>query len=183
MIVLKDLNLMPRKQIIKREGLRFTKSTLLVVGVVIVFSVLADLIFLGVKLGYNSQLSNQIKVIDKLSILEKNKAAYNIIEQKLKYRKDILDDINSNDLKITTVMDKIEEIIPADISLSNFSVDKEGKVTLAGTGDSPDSILDFYHSLKLSGLSDNIEFDTVKGTLGDSKGLDFTFTFKLRNGK
>lgn len=174
---------MPRGQIVKRENIKLVKKMSIVVGIVLIVSILMDVVVLGFRWSYSKEVADQNQQINTLSIAEKYKNAYDLIDKKLKYRESVLDKIANSGAKVTTLMNDIEEIIPSDISLSNLSIDKDSKVTLGGTGDNTESVLDFYHSLTTSGLSDYISFNSIKGTLGDPKGIDFVFTFILKNGK
>lgn len=174
---------MPKGQIIKRENIKLVKKMSIVISIILIVSIIMDFAVLAFKFGYNRQVAIQGKEINKLSIAERYKAAYDIIGKKLIYRESILDKIDSSNGRTTKLINAIEETIPSDINLSNLSLDKDDHVTLEGTGDNTDTILDFYHGLKASGISDYITFNSFKGTIGDTKGIDFMFSFILGNGK
>lgn len=184
MVTLKDINLVPKSVIVKRENTKFVKSIMIVAAVVIGISAVVDGAGFLIKKSYSDKVIPQKAEIEKLLGSEEDINAMKAIGQKIQYREDIIKKIDDSNMKVTKLLDTIEKIMPKDVNITSMNIKEDGEVLMQGNGAKEESVLDFYHDLKTSNVSDYIKFNTLTGTLGDSnKGYDFTFTFKLKGGK
>lgn len=183
MIVLKDLNLMPKNAIIKRESMRIIRTVLGVFVVVIIFSFLMDSGLILYKKTFQNKINAQKSQIESLVGAETERQALAIIKSKITFRQDILNKINSSNIKVMDFFNIIYPLVPGDVTISNLSLDNSGQVAIQGKGATEESVLDLYHSLKIKEIADTITFNSVKGTIGGKEGFDFAFTFKYKGGK
>lgn len=182
MVTLKDINLMPKRAVSKREKEKLLKSVLVFMAIIIGISAIMDLGIWFVKDRYTKKIEDQKAQIAQLLGAETDLASLNLIQKKIGYRDNVLKKIDVDRLKITNFINKLEELAPKDISIVKFEIDKKGDVILQGQGSKEEAVLDFYHNLKANKLGDYITFNTMTGALGESQ-FDFSFKFKLTSGK
>lgn len=182
MVFLKDINLIPKQVIIKHQYSKFLKNVLTVTLIILVISIITDVGVYLYKKNYDRKIALQEQQIGQMIGAQTNVNILQIIDQKRKYREEVLKKIDSDTIKVAELINTIESLSPKDITISNLSIDEEKNVKIKGKGDSEESILDFYHNLKTSDLSDQIQFNMLKGTIGNQAGLEFSFEFKLSKG-
>ena len=183
MVILKDINLIPRGIVAKKQQLESGKLTLIILAVLVGLLIITDsLLFLAQRTRTNS-IAKQIQTIDQLRGADVNEDVLSTARSKIQYREDIVKKIESGQIQMSAFTDTLEKMVPKDVSLLNLNVDASRKVVIQGKADKEESVLDFYHNLKVSDLSDYIEFSKINGTIGNSsKGFDFTFSFTMKTG-
>ena len=172
---------MPKGVITKQRYKKLIKTTVLGVSIVVVISLLANIGVLVYKKYYDNKVKSQIVSIDKKIGAQTDSTIQNVIREKIDYKNDVYDNLKKYTFDVTGVLNKIEKIIPADVSISLLGIDLDGGVTVEGQADNEDSVLDFFYNIKNSGLTDYVKFEGLDGKFGDPKGFKFSFEFQLKD--
>lgn len=189
MVILKDINLIPKSVINKKQHTEGIRTGIIAVAILVGILIVVDSTMFLFAMSKKKQIEKQNAQIQTFKDAEVNADVINAVKKKIQYREDILKKVNTNQIKMSEVTDSLEQLVPKNdnlvslVSLLKLSVDEKRTVTVQGKADKEEYVLDFYHNLKGSELSDYIEFDKISGTIGDTQnGFDFTLTFKLKTG-
>ncbi|MGN1187251.1 MAG: pilus assembly protein PilM [Lachnospiraceae bacterium] len=178
--VLEPINFLSKNRSItvqKREGKH--NNLVLVVGAVIISAIL----FVYPWWNYNNvkkERDSLVREIDKIKDVEETvNAYYNAYDKASDMLKFVAATYSDND-SILYMFNKLEEIMPSDISLSSFSV-SNGQVALAGTGSSKLCVAKFLEELeKLENVYD-IQIAGVSEMKDEEENIQesFSLTFKF----
>jgi Tfp pilus assembly protein PilN len=182
-IILKDINLMPRNVVIKKESTRLLKVAGLVAAITLAAAVVMDFgIFAGSKVK-EAQIKGQEEVMGKLYGAQTNFNLIKSVEGKRDYLNNVVKKLYDSRQDYTSLMENLQAITPSDLSITELLIQKDGQVKIRGKADTEQSILSFYHDLKLKGIADYIKFNNISGAFNDSKGMEFNVEFKLNGRK
>ena len=178
--VLEPINFLSRNRSItvqKKEGKH--NNIVLVVGAVVISAIL----FVYPWWNYNNvkkERDSLVREIDKIKDVEETvNAYYDAYDKASDMLKFVATTYSDND-SILYMFNKLEEIMPSDISLSSFSV-SNGQVAIAGTGSSKLCVAKFLEELeKLENVYD-IQISGVSEMKDEEENIQesFSLTFKF----
>lgn len=178
--VLEPINFLSRNRSItvqKKEGKH--NNIVLVVGA----AVIAAILFVYPWWNYNNvkkERDSLVREIDKIKDVEETvNAYYDAYDKASDMLKFVATTYSDND-SILYMFNKLEEIMPSDISLSSFSV-SNGQVAIAGTGSSKLCVAKFLEELeKLENVYD-IQISGVSEMKDEEENIQesFSLTFKF----
>ncbi len=183
MVLLKDINLIPKSVRVRKQKADSLRLVLISVSVLLGFLLIIDGTILFVHSNKQKDISAQQNRINELQIVDVNEDVLNTVRSKIQNRENIIKSISDNQTNMTKVTDEIAQLLPEGVSLVSLKIDEKRSVQMQAKADTEELILQFYHNLKNSNLSDYIEFNRITGRIGDTvKGFEFVFTFNLKTG-
>ena len=178
---MKDINLMPQDVVKKKRIKMLIKSIIVGTVIVITISLASDVAIFAYKITFDNKIKEQVANIEDRIGAQNDSTIQDVIREKINYKNNVYDNLKKYQFDVAKVLDQIEKTIPIDVAISSLTISTEGIVVVEGKADNENSVLDFFYTIKNSGLTDYVIFEELEGKFGDLKGFEFGFEFQLIN--
>jgi len=175
---MKEINLIPREYFYKKK-----RNARLFAGLTLTILVLALMLYFYMTAQKNvqaleSQIKNYDDVVTEYNILKNKLEKMEKSEETVRKRLKVLDEISSEEIMPTEVIELIKESMPQDVYLTNLNY-TSSDVSLICVAKTASSVTEFYVELGKHVKFYNV---TLSPITKDDNGYNFTIQFSLTAG-
>ncbi|MDR3543322.1 MAG: PilN domain-containing protein [Desulfosporosinus sp.] len=183
---MKDINLLSlNDQKNEREFMAIGKLMVIVFAAILLVSLIGYGTLDLIQWKYTAEevaIEQRIRIASPIVLVKKD---LQVKQEKVKQLSGIIDTMDANTTLNTRITDGIAGVMPDNIFLLNYAVDKSGKLNLLGKSKDMDSIAYFVAKLKGTGLFSDVYLSNISSNTSDSSnsgssGYNFSALLKLK---
>lgn len=180
-----DINLLQDEQKSQHGYQVFVRPSMIILAGVLLVSLLSC----GILALIEWKISMDEKAIDQkirtYAALETEKKDIQVKQEKIDQMSSLIKTVVANTTINTHILDGVAGVMPENVFMLNYSVDKSGNLNLVGKSKDMNNIAYFVYKLKGTGLFTDVSLTNINNTKGSNSNsgadiYDFTAVLKLK---